>query len=99
MGMFGVNPQELIAAATKIMSLLGEYEGVVNAVKGHADEINSKWEGQAKQTFEAQMQTADTYLRQLRPIVQEYADYLKKTASDYEQADAEASGIVSKLNG
>lgn len=98
MSMFGVNPVELVAAAAKIIALLGEYEQVVSTVKAHADDINSKWEGQAKQTFEQQMQNADTYLRQLRPIVQEYATYLQKTAKDYEEKDLEASGIIRKLN-
>lgn len=86
----------LTSAATKMDSEANSYEQtyrqLLNAIRTLAS-----WQGKDSQTFKDQVSGFEDNLQQLVSTAREYAQYLRRSAQEYEQAQSNVLSSAQRL--
>jgi WXG100 family type VII secretion target len=79
---------EMTSAANKIEECIAQYEEASNAAKRAADDLTSKWKGDAREAFVLEQEQASAWYANMAQIVRTYVDALRKYAESLQNADA-----------
>lgn len=91
---FKVSADQLRGAATKIEQQIQEYEAANKAAKAAADDVASKWEGDAQKAFVSEQEKTQAWYSQMVKVLQTYSATLRAAAAAYEAADAAARAAI-----
>ncbi len=80
-----VTPQQLDTAAGKIEGLAGDYKTQYESLYKEADALGSGYEGEGKKTFINQLNGFKDDLEKMYGLMNQYADFLRKTAKTYRE--------------
>jgi len=96
MAKFLATGEQMRKAATELDNEAMNYENASKVAMAAADQLASKWEGDAQKVFVAEQQQAKNWYLQMAAIVRQYAAALQKAAKDYQSADTEAARDISR---
>ena len=96
MANFLATAEQMRAAAGKLETEATNYESASKAAKRSADDLTSRWEGDAQRVFVTEQQQAFAWYLQMAQIVRQYAQALRQAAQKYQTADAEAASDISR---
>lgn len=85
----------LVAAADAIESQLATYENQVGELYTLGTSLDSMWDGDANESFNAQMSTDRPKFDNLCTQMKQYVKFLRDTAQNYEASEQSALNIVS----
>lgn len=80
-----VNYEEVYQQAQYLQNKANEYEQIMNTLNSRMHEMQSIWQGADNLAFVSKFDEFYPKLNQMKEIIREYALYLKKSASMYEQ--------------
>jgi len=89
-----VNTREMRTAANNIEQLAGEYTQQVTALYQVGSELDSMWDGDANDTFNAQLGQDQSRFDALNNVIRQYVEALRSNADSYDRAEEEAKGIL-----
>ena len=96
MAKFKATAEQMRSAAKKLESEALNYENASKAAKEAADQLTSKWEGDAREVFVSEQDRANTWYIQMAQIVRQYAQALDRAAQAYQTADQQAAGEITR---
>lgn len=88
-------PTEMEAAAKRVEESIQQYEQATADAKAAADDLASKWAGDAQVAFVQEQEKAIAWLKQMAETSKGYADALKKYAKELRDRDNQGKGIIS----
>ncbi|MBR4858852.1 MAG: WXG100 family type VII secretion target [Clostridia bacterium] len=80
-----VTPADLETAAQKIEGLAAEYETQYNNLYSETDSLASSWKGEDNQAFVSQIAEFKPDLQNMKKLMDNYADFLRKAAKTYRE--------------
>ncbi len=96
-----VNSQMLRDASTSLMAELGNFQQITNDVSTGLNNLSNDWTGEAFNNFQANVQALNPTFEKYAEVINQYADFLNKSADQYDQAEAtisnETNNIVNDL--
>lgn len=92
-----VEPDRLESVAAEIESADSEYNRIYQAMYAEVDKMSSSWTGKDNTMFVSQIKDFEDDLRKISMIMREYADFLKRSARSYREAQDEIYSRASKL--
>ena len=96
-GMIKVDPQMLEQAATKIDSLVGQYEQQYKTVFSKFDALKACWDGSDNLAYVTQVKGFEEKFINMQTEMQNYAKFLKDSAKAYRNAQQEIAQSAKKL--
>jgi len=91
-----VDVVEAAQAQAKMMEAIQNYKEATAAVKAAADDIASKWEGDAKEAFVENETNAYNFYVGIATVATGAAEAVKKMISEYTDTEAKLKSIVSR---
>ena len=85
-----VNTQGMRAAANDIEQMASEYTQQVTMLYSVGQELDGMWDGDASDTFKAQLGQDQPRFEALNTVVKQYTEALRNNAESYDRAEAEA---------
>lgn len=82
-----VNAAEIIAALSAMNKAMEAYNDAVEQCNKAADELASKWEGEAKEAFVQHQATAYSWYKQMIQVVLQMIDTIRKAVEQYEEME------------
>lgn len=94
-----VQPSELISAANNITTYRGDYIDAYDDIMTKAQNLtNTTWGGTDAETFAGKVNTFKSTFIQMESVLQEYINFLNKTAEAYKQAQVNVTSQASSLS-
>lgn len=94
MAKYKVTAEELRNAAKKFDQYIAEYESACSTAQTSANDLTSKWEGDAQKAFTEEQQRTFQWYKEMAEIVKTYARAMEATAAAYDAADAAAAAAM-----
>jgi len=85
-----VNTQGMRAAANDIEQMASEYTQQVTMLYSVGQELDGMWDGDASDTFKAQLGQDQPRFEALNTVVRQYTEALRNNAESYDRAEDEA---------
>jgi len=85
-----VNTTGMRTAANEIEQMANEYTQQVTALYSAGRELDAMWDGDASDTFKAQLGQDQPRFDALNTVVKQYAETLRSNADSYDRAEDEA---------
>ena len=82
-----VNWVELIQAANEINQAVETYNEAVDAAKNAAEDLASKWEGDARDAFVASQENAYSWHQRIIAVVRQMIDVIRRISEDYAETE------------
>lgn len=92
-----VTPEQLDAAAGKIDNLSADYEKQYTALYSATDAMASTWNGKDNQAFISQINGFQDDFKKMKTLMDQYSDFLKKTAKAYRDTQDAVVADAKKL--
>jgi len=89
-----VNPQAMRAAANDIEQMASEYIQQVTALYSVGQELDGMWDGDASDTFKAQLGQDRPRFDALNTVVRQYTETLRGNADSYEVEEGKYINII-----
>ncbi|MDR0858018.1 MAG: WXG100 family type VII secretion target [Oscillospiraceae bacterium] len=89
-----VSTQVLRSVAEQVEQNVNQYVGYVNDLYTSGNELDSLWDGDANQKFNAQLQNDKPKFDAMQTVLTKYVQTLRENADAYDKAEADAEGIV-----
>lgn len=80
-----VTPEQLETAAGQIESLASDYQSQYNAMYSKTDALASTWQGEDNQAFVDQIAGFKDDFNKMYTLMNQYAEFLRKSASAYRE--------------
>lgn len=94
-----VQPSELISAANNITTYRSNYIDAYNDIMTKAQNLtNTTWGGADADAFAEKVNTFKSTFTQMENVLQEYVNFLNKTAEAYKQAQTQVTSQASSLS-
>lgn len=91
---FLVEIAELTAATNQMIQASEIYEAQVNAARATAEELASKWEGDAKNQFVQHQETAYDFYKKMLDVVLQVIEVMKQAIEKYQQLIEAINGVA-----
>ena len=85
-----VNTQGMRTAANEIEQMASEYTQQVASLYSVGQELDAMWDGDASDTFKAQLGQDQPRFDALNSVVRQYVETLRSNADSYDRNEAEA---------
>lgn len=95
-GTLKVTPEKLIAAASQFKTQASKVRNLTNQMLSQVRNLNSDWEGEAKNAFVSKFNALDGDMAQIYMKITEHSEDLQEMATTFQQAE---SGIQSTVQG
>lgn len=82
-----VNWVELIQAANEINQAVETYNEAVDTAKNAAEDLASKWEGDARDAFVASQENAYSWHQRIIAVVRQMIDVIRRISEDYAETE------------
>ena len=82
-----VDAAEIIAAVNAMNKAMDAYNDAVEQCEKAAEELASKWEGEAKEAFVQHQATAYSWYKQMIQVVLQMIDTIRKAVEQYEEME------------
>ena len=92
-----VEPERLESVASSIENADSDYNRIYQAMYAEVDKMSSSWTGKDNTMFVSQIREFEDDLRKISMIMREYADFLRRSARAYREAQDEIYSRASKL--
>lgn len=91
-----VQMAELIQAANEINQAVETYNEAVDTAKNAAEDLASKWEGDARDAFVASQENAYSWHQKIIAVVRQMIEVIRKISEIYDQTEKTVKAIVQK---
>jgi WXG100 family type VII secretion target len=92
-----VTTQELRGASQQLTELAREYEGLYREVLSNIGDLNAVWEDKDSAKFRERVEGFRVEFEKMKREIDTYAEFLVKTAGDYESTQDAALAQASSL--
>ena len=82
-----VQMAELIQAANEINQAVETYNEAVDTAKNAAEDLASKWEGDARDAFVASQENAYSWHQRIIAVVRQMIDVIRRISEDYAETE------------
>jgi uncharacterized protein YukE len=93
---WAVEAAKLAAAEAEILQAVAAYKEAVDRAKSAADALAADWEGDAREVFVTEQESAYRWHISISDIVSTFAATLKDTASKYQEAEQTIMNLIQK---
>ena len=87
-GKIRVTPEQLYAQSNKVGQQKCEYTNLYHRFYDEAAKMKAIWKGEANQKYCQQLEGFRSDFQRLDQLLQQYSDYLKKTADEYRKTES-----------
>ncbi|GAA3841742.1 WXG100 family type VII secretion target [Saccharothrix violaceirubra] len=102
-GGYGTGTEELVGAATDIVSTDEHVQGILRSLRGTVDTVGASWKGQAATAFQNLINRFDEDARKLQEALRAIAEQMSGSADIYRRQEEEQNqsmgGLLGRLNG
>lgn len=92
-----ISREEVTANYNTFKEQNGELESAVANFNAAAQELSGSWEGEAKETFDANMTELKPLYEELKTQMNEFCEFLQKTVNTYTENEQVVQGILNKI--
>lgn len=89
-----VQVQEMLAAVNDMNKAMEIYRDAVEQCKSAAEDLASKWEGEAKDAFVEHQEYAYSWYMKMLQVVLNMIDVIRKVIDAYEQMESTAASQI-----
>lgn len=80
-----VNYDEVYQGSLNIKQKAMQYDDIIQSIYARMHEMQSVWQGSDNQAFIQQLENFKPQLKRMTQIMEEYANYLAKSANSYKE--------------
>jgi len=92
-----VTPEELISSAKKVQGEIGKYVNLYKKLYQEVDGMKTNWSGEANREYAAQIEAFKPEFEKLKSVLDNYVEFLEKSAQVYEKTEANIKDGAGKL--
>ena len=96
-GKISVTPGEIRNSAKKVQGEIGNYVNQYKKLYQEVDGMKSSWSGEANQAYAKQIESFRVEFENLKKVLDNYVEFLEKSAQVYEKTEANIKDGAGKL--
>jgi WXG100 family type VII secretion target len=94
-----VTPEDLKKSANNVDGKIKEYVNLYNKLYGEVQTMAANWKGEANQAYAKQIEGFKTEFENLKKVLENYVEFLHKSAEVYSRTEANIKDGAGKLTG
>lgn len=94
-----INPQEVYSVSGYMKQKAEEYNQIIMKLQSQMHQMQSVWRGKDNQAFIDKLDAFGPQLKKITAVIEQYANYLNKSAAQYEQLQQERANAARTLAG
>lgn len=87
-------PSDMYDRARDLTAALNDFKTATTQTKNAADKVTSGWEGDARNAFVAEQDTAIAFYKEMSRLMSEYIKAVKNAAKEYERNDKDCARLL-----